>query len=166
MLNARRARHGMHVDELGAADVRALDRRQRRAVEREPGEQHRRDLVVPDERVAERAEHDAERHLDGERHHQRDDDPLERAAVAARGSGRSRPRGAAGGAAIAPGPARSLPQRDGAVDHFLRAGDFLAELLVDGLARGDERVLVDVVDLHAGRFSLPSSVVSSLLRVS
>ena len=71
-------------DELGAADVRALDRRQRRAVEREPREQHRRDLVVPRQRVAARPEHDAERHLDGERHHQRDDDPLEQPAVASR----------------------------------------------------------------------------------
>ena len=46
--SARRARQRHRVDELGAADVRALDRRQRRAVEREPGEQDRGDLVVPD----------------------------------------------------------------------------------------------------------------------
>ena len=54
ILNARRAAGGIASTQLGAADVRALDRRQRRAVEREPGEQHRRDLVVPDQRLADR----------------------------------------------------------------------------------------------------------------
>ena len=38
----------------------------------------------------------------------------------------------------------ALAQRYGAVDHLFRAGDFLAEFLVDRLARGDERVLVEV----------------------
>ena len=51
MLTQRRARPRHRVDELRAADVRALDRRERRAVEREPREQDRGDLVVPDQRL-------------------------------------------------------------------------------------------------------------------
>ena len=67
MPSARRAPRRRLLDHLRAADVRALDRRERRAVEREPGEQHRGDLVVPDSDWPMRAEDDAERHLDGER---------------------------------------------------------------------------------------------------
>ena len=40
-----------HPHDLGHAHVRVLEHRQRRAVERHPGEQDRGDLVVPDERM-------------------------------------------------------------------------------------------------------------------
>src|SRR6185437_12712853 len=75
----RRPRHRLH--ELRAADVRALERAERGAVEREPREQHRRDLVVPDERRADRAEHDTECHLDEQHDHQRRNDHCEKTAV-------------------------------------------------------------------------------------
>ena len=61
----RRPRHREPTQSAGSlhhhaveADVRALQRRQRRAVEREPGEQDRGDLVVPDERMPNVRKHD------------------------------------------------------------------------------------------------------------
>src|SRR5690348_2485710 len=73
-------RHG--VDHLRAADMRALHRCERGAIEREPREQHGRHLVVPDQRAADRAEHHAKRHLGEQHDHQRGDDDLEQPAVA------------------------------------------------------------------------------------
>ena len=57
---------------------------------------------------------------------------------------------------------RQLPMRQRWSISCLRALDFLAELLVDRLGRGDERVLVGLVDLHAASLSLASSSSSCL----
>src|SRR6266567_4262062 len=72
---------GDALDELGAADMRSPDRGERRAVERDPGEQYGRDLVVPDQRPASEAKQHAERNFHGEDDHQCDDNPLEEMAV-------------------------------------------------------------------------------------
>src|SRR5437763_3619976 len=74
-------RPGHALDELGAADVSAPDRGERRTVERHPGEQHGGHLVVPGERAADEPEHHAEGHLDGEHDHQHDNGPFEEPAV-------------------------------------------------------------------------------------
>ena len=95
MLTIRRARHGSASTTSGQPMCARLHRRQRRPVEREPREQHRRDLVVPDERVPDRAEDDARRDLDDQHDHQRADHPFEQAAVTLAEPPRaSRPRGA------------------------------------------------------------------------
>src|SRR5689334_16284114 len=52
----------------------------------------------------------------------------------------------------------SLAKRVRLVDRGLRPRHFLRELVVDGLARGDERVLVDVVHLHAGLLQFAEQV--------
>ena len=92
--NDRRPRRapcgGMRVDEAGHADVRALERRQRRAVIGQPDQADRGDLVVPEQRIAERSGSRSRRSpSSGQRRHQDDDDGSRAAARSPRASGRS-----------------------------------------------------------------------------
>ena len=154
------------IDQAGHADMRAAQRRQRRAVIGQPHQPDLGDLVVPVERVAAIAESGAGDHQRGQRHHQRDDDPLHqalerRAESLEQGhcgkpsvpSGGVRDGGRAGGrraaAARSPGSLRAGAERHGLVDQLLAALHFLGELVIDRLAGLDEGGGVGLVHLHA-----------------
>ena len=72
---------GQRVHEAGKAKVAAAQGGQRGAEIGQPGQRDRGDLVVPDQRRAGPAEHEAERHDDGDRGHQEDGNDLQEAVI-------------------------------------------------------------------------------------